>query len=95
MASSTDHEVILDIEGMTCASCVNKVEKALAGVDDVETAVVNLANRTAIVRSETAPNVDRLVRAVTERRVRCVAARNRPGPRTTRPGSTSRDWRSP
>lgn len=64
MASSTDHEVILDIEGMTCASCVNKVEKALAGVDDVEAAVVNLANRTAIVKTETSPDVDRLVRAV-------------------------------
>jgi heavy metal translocating P-type ATPase len=64
VASSADHELILDIEGMTCASCVSKVEKALAGVDDVDAAVVNLTNRTAIVRSGTAPNVDRLVRAV-------------------------------
>ena len=64
MASSTDHEVILDIEGMTCASCVYKVEKALSGVDDVETAVVNLANRTAVVKTETSLDVDRLVRAV-------------------------------
>jgi NAD(P)-dependent dehydrogenase (short-subunit alcohol dehydrogenase family) len=34
--------IVLDIEGMTCVSCVNKVEKALSGVDQVETAVVNL-----------------------------------------------------
>ncbi len=66
MEVTTDHEVILDIEGMTCASCVNKVEKALASVDHVEAAAVNLTNRTAIVRSGTAPSVDRLVRAVND-----------------------------
>ena len=29
VARTSEHEVVLDIEGMTCASCVNKVEKAL------------------------------------------------------------------
>ena len=58
-------EVVLDIEGMTCASCVQKVEKALGKVDGVEAAAVNLATRTATVRTgegELGP----LVRAVTE-----------------------------
>jgi heavy metal translocating P-type ATPase len=42
-------ELTLDIEGMTCASCVTKVEKALGGVDGVGEASVNLATRTATV----------------------------------------------
>ena len=37
----------LPIEGMTCASCVSRVEKALAKVPGVTTATVNLATETA------------------------------------------------
>jgi Cu+-exporting ATPase len=39
----------LDIDGMTCASCVGRVEKALAKVDGVSQASVNLAAETATV----------------------------------------------
>ena len=39
----------LDIGGMTCASCVRRVEKALAALDGVEDAAVNLATETAAV----------------------------------------------
>jgi P-type Cu+ transporter len=49
-AASGPRDIVLDIEGMTCASCVHKVERALSRADGVETAVVNLANRTATVR---------------------------------------------
>jgi Cu+-exporting ATPase len=56
--------IVLDIEGMTCASCVQKVERALSGVDQVETAVVNLANRTAIVQTHDSDDVEPLIRAV-------------------------------
>ena len=45
------HEIVLDIEGMTCASCVSKVERALGGVDGVDAAAVNLVTRTATVRA--------------------------------------------
>ena len=41
--------VILDIEEMTCASCVARVEKALRSVAAVETASVNLATAKAVV----------------------------------------------
>ena len=52
MATGTDErELVLDIEGMTCASCVTKVEKALGGVQGVGEASVNLATRTATVRT--------------------------------------------
>ncbi len=39
----------LSIEGMTCASCVSRVEKALADVSGVEKAEVNLATEKASV----------------------------------------------
>src|SRR6476661_7269229 len=42
-------ECTLDIEGMTCASCVNRVQRALARVDGVTEASVNLAMETAAV----------------------------------------------
>ena len=39
----------LPIEGMTCASCVGRVEKALAKVAGVEQVAVNLATEAATV----------------------------------------------
>jgi Cu+-exporting ATPase len=58
-------ETSFDIEGMTCASCVRRVEKALTRVDGVVAASVNLANETATVTYDpsTAP-VDSLTAAV-------------------------------
>jgi len=43
-------EVTMEIEGMTCASCVGRVEKALAASPGVQKASVNLATETATVR---------------------------------------------
>jgi len=43
-------ELRLDVEGMTCAACVRRVEKALEKVDGVEAASVNLATERATVR---------------------------------------------
>ncbi len=45
----------LDIDGMTCASCVSRVEKALAKVPGVTRASVNLATERATI--DAAPNV--------------------------------------
>src|SRR5688572_7761475 len=42
----------LKVEGMTCASCVARVEKALRKVPGVTDASVNLATEVATVRSE-------------------------------------------
>ena len=53
--------VSLDIEGMTCASCVNRVEKALLKVPGVETASVNLATERATVAGG---DVEALLKAV-------------------------------
>ncbi|ODT81720.1 MAG: copper-translocating P-type ATPase [Pelagibacterium sp. SCN 64-44] len=51
----------LDITGMTCASCVSRVEKALLKVPGVETASVNLATERATVSGG---EPDALLRAV-------------------------------
>jgi Cu+-exporting ATPase len=45
----TDASCTVDIGGMTCASCVGRVQKALSRLDGVSTATVNLATETASV----------------------------------------------
>jgi len=42
--------LVLEVEDMTCASCVSRVEKALKTVPAVETASVNLATGEAVVQ---------------------------------------------
>lgn len=42
-------KIEVDIEGMTCASCVGRVEKAIAAVPGVKSASVNLATERATV----------------------------------------------
>ena len=51
--SVAGQSVQLNIEGMTCASCVSRVEKALLKVPGVASATVNLATETAEVRLDT------------------------------------------
>ena len=58
-------DAVLDIEGMTCASCVARVEKRLARVDGV-TASVNLATESARVTYPAGLDPARLVDAVRE-----------------------------
>ncbi len=53
----------LDIAGMTCASCVRRVERALGKVDGVEQANVNFASETASVIGADVP-VEQLIAAV-------------------------------
>ncbi|MBA4741701.1 MAG: cadmium-translocating P-type ATPase [Azoarcus sp.] len=57
-------ETVLDIEGMTCAACVGRVEKVLARVPGVIEANVNLAARNARVVSVGVVDTAALVAAV-------------------------------
>jgi P-type Cu+ transporter len=57
-------ELDLDIEGMSCASCVGRVEKALRKVDGVLDASVNLATEQAHVRAGAGLSADVLTAAV-------------------------------
>jgi P-type Cu+ transporter len=57
----------LDIEGMTCASCVARIEKKLAGLDGVDACAVNFVTDQAAVSYDPARlAVDDLVQAVEE-----------------------------
>ena len=68
LSSSDSHtEVDMGIGGMTCASCVARVEKALNKVPGVASASVNLATETARIRVTSADTTDaRLRRAIRE-----------------------------
>ena len=44
-----ERQITIPVEGMSCASCVAKVEKALTHVDGVDSAAVNLASHRATV----------------------------------------------
>ena len=56
----------LEITGMTCASCVRRIEKKLNKVDGVSTAQVNLATEVATVTYDpSAVALDELIGAVT------------------------------
>lgn len=60
--SIPSHSLTLSIDGMTCASCVGRVERALADVPGVTSAAVNLATERATIRGDVEPSA--LVRAV-------------------------------
>ncbi len=60
--TATYPRIELGIEGMTCASCVGRVEKALRAVPGVTEANVNLATERATIHGRVAPDV--LVAAV-------------------------------
>ncbi|GAA3614355.1 copper-exporting P-type ATPase CopA [Gibbsiella greigii] len=57
-----ENSLQLLLSGMSCASCVNKVQKALQSVPGVEQARVNLAERSALVSGR--PDPQRLITAV-------------------------------
>ena len=63
MLPGLQSRIVLDVEGMTCASCVGRVERALQAVTGVRGASVNLATERAEI---TGLDLDRaaLVKAV-------------------------------
>lgn len=66
-ASTTPEHVDLALEGLHCASCVGRAERALAAVPGVDSATVNLATeRAAIDFDPTVAGVPQLVRAIAE-----------------------------
>ena len=85
---SASESCTLDIGGMTCASCVRRVEKVLAKLDGVELAEVNLATEAAsVVYDPTRVGPDQMAAAIAHRRATpgsCVP---------TRAPAPSRGWR--
>lgn len=62
LPAPTDSYINLLIDGMSCASCVNRVQNALQQVNGVNQARVNLAERSALVTGDADP--DALIDAV-------------------------------
>ncbi len=56
--------ISMPIEGMTCASCVGRVEKALKSIPGVETVAVNLATERASITTNAAVDRNALIGAV-------------------------------
>lgn len=54
----------LKIEGMMCAHCQSRVQKALEAVDGVERVIVNLENKTAVIEGDETVNPEILMSAV-------------------------------
>lgn len=65
--NSSLQTVALNIAGMTCASCVGRVEKALKSVDGVTEAQVNLATERATVSFAAPADTDALIQKVKDR----------------------------
>lgn len=78
----------LQVEGMTCAACVRRVEKAIRGVAGVREASVNLVTHTASVAFEGAVSRDAVAVAI-EKAGYAVPASERLA-RTGRPGAHER-----
>ncbi len=62
----SQQSVTFQIEGMTCASCVGRAERALAKVDGVQSVSVNLANETAQVVYDAPADIPALLDALTD-----------------------------
>ncbi len=80
-------ETSLNIGGMTCASCVRRVEKTLTRVDGVVAASVNLANETATVSYDPAfTSLDALTTAVAKSGYTAAPRATTPRPPSGTPG---------
>src|SRR3954451_7156719 len=88
--SSITTEVTFPVEGMTCASCVRRIEKALSRVEGVQEANVNLATEKAhVVFDPAVAGLDQF-RAAVEKAGYKVAEVPQPGP-TAAPTSEGED----
>jgi P-type Cu+ transporter len=83
-------QVELAIEGMTCASCVGRVEKALAGVPGVLSASANLATERAAVHTTAGVDEAALIAAVARAGYAASAMRELAAP--TARSVPSYDW---
>lgn len=60
----SQHSVELQVEGMTCASCVSRIENALHKVKGVASATVNLATEQVAIKASGATTLEMLMAAV-------------------------------
>ena len=63
-AQDLSETISLPVEGMTCASCVGSIERALKAVPGVESVSVNLATERANITTDTTVSRTKLVEAI-------------------------------
>ncbi len=63
-SNSSGTRLSLPVEGMTCASCVGRVERALKKLPGVDTAAVNLATERADITFTGLADAQAAVRAI-------------------------------
>ena len=85
LASAGRHTLSLQIEGMTCASCVSRVERALSKVPGVLAATVNLATESAEVQAQVSVDSALLIHAA-QRAGYSATERLESGPQASRSG---------
>ncbi|UCE31980.1 MAG: copper-translocating P-type ATPase [Burkholderiales bacterium] len=86
-------ETVLDIGGMSCASCVGRVERALAAVPGVQEAVVNLASERARVRHVRDPALVRqMLQAVRQAGYEAAVRPESAAPAADARGAGAPDW---
>ncbi|SET66234.1 Cu+-exporting ATPase [Burkholderia cepacia] len=90
-ASPAPADLELDIDGMTCASCVGRVEKALAAVPGVARVAVNLATERASVHGAGALDAATLIAAVTTAGYRASLADASSAGADAQPASAAQD----
>ena len=62
----TEKETLLDVQGMSCASCVHHVGTALKDVDGVAKVDVRLREGKVLVRHDADVSIESLVKALSE-----------------------------
>ena len=63
---STKRDTVLEVQGMTCSSCVRHVNEALADVDGVSRVDVRLPDGLVVVEHDARAAVERLVDVLRE-----------------------------
>lgn len=64
VAKNIDDTILLPVEGMTCASCVRRVEKAAASVPGVAESSVNFASETLVLKPGPGFSAEALLAAI-------------------------------
>ncbi|TZF89700.1 copper ion binding protein, partial [Cognatilysobacter lacus] len=64
--NTTTHSIRFPVQGMTCASCVGRIERALLRLPGVQDATVNLATESAEIRGPQLPALGAVVQAIEE-----------------------------
>lgn len=64
MSTPITHETTLSVDGMTCMSCIRRVERALSDLDGISAIDVEMRDGTVRVEHDGRPTVEEMVEAL-------------------------------